>query len=610
MLPFIFTRPAALWALVLCALPALIYWFRRRQKSVVRWGAMRFLAAAQEKVQRKNRLMELLILGLQTLALLCVVLASAGMSLKSEFEAVSDSAVSSNLWILDVSDSMNAQWNGGPETRLDAAKRLIPKGQTMIEVSDWRKVPELPKAPISCVTLLSDCPADPTFTAFLKELKEKTPGAAHHLVSVFSPVQNLWVSRLELTQTPALAEGKQTVKLTVRNDSASSRDAVLVELALEKKDSKNGFLPVQKGEKWLKIAPSSEASAQWEVKFPEAGEFRVTARLKTRDDFPADDSRSVTIQAKEAARFLISESFQPAANVSEAAQTEAAPNLRAALSALFSARCPEVAVEKILRVDSVQDADFSALDLAACDAVFLLNPPFFTEAEAQNLRSYVQNGGALWVFPGNQTKPETFEPLADFLPAVVSGEMKSKEESQSEAENVTPKIPDGPRRVVELFAQNPQSGLEAAPVFQWFSLKPAEDSVVELELSTGEPLLVTRDFGRGRTAISAIPADSRSSAFPLLPVWVPLVDQTLHFLTSAGGLDSTANCLAEESARLGAPVEPASIPLSWEFRTLSPTETGEVTLKKHFLAPLLYTAAALALFLASVLSLGVWRRND
>ncbi|MBQ6108626.1 MAG: BatA domain-containing protein, partial [Thermoguttaceae bacterium] len=66
MLPFIFTRPAALWALALCALPALIYWFRRRQKSVVRWGAMRFLAAAQEKVQRKNRLIEFLILALQT----------------------------------------------------------------------------------------------------------------------------------------------------------------------------------------------------------------------------------------------------------------------------------------------------------------------------------------------------------------------------------------------------------------------------------------------------------------------------------------------------------------------------------------------------------------
>lgn len=598
MLPFIFTRPAALWALVLCALPALIYWFRRRQKSVVRWGAMRFLAAAQEKVQRKNRLMEFLILALQTLAVLCVVLASAGMSLKSEFKAVSDSAAASNLWLLDVSDSMNAQWNGGPETRLDAAKRLIPSGQTVIEVSDWRKVPELPKAPISRVTLVSDCPADPHFAAFLTELEEKTPGAAHRLVSVFSPVQNLWVSRLELTRTPALTEGKQTVELAVSNDSASSRDAVLVELALEKKDSKNGFLPVQKGEKWLKIAPNSEASAQWEVTFPEAGEFRVTARLKTRDDFPADDSRSVTIHAKEAARFLISESFQPAANASEATQTEAAPNLRAALSALFSARCPEVAVEKILRVDSVQDADFSALDLAACDAVFLMNPPFFTEAEAQNLRSYVQNGGALWVFPGNQTKPETFAPLADFLPGVVSGEMKSSAEPQSEAENVTPKIPDGPRRVAELFAQNPQSGLEAAPVFQWFPLQPAGDSVVELALSTGEPLLVLKDFGRGRTAIASIPADSRASALPLLPVWVPLVDQTLHFLTSAGGTDLAT----EESSRLGVPAEPASIPLSWEFRTLSPTETGEATLKKHFLAPLLFVLAAAALFLASILS--------
>lgn len=204
---------------------------------------MRFLAAAQEKVQRKNRLIEFLILALQTLAILCVVLASAGMSLKSEFEEVSDSAAASNLWFLDVSDSMNAAWNGGPENRLDAAKRLIPKGQTVIEVSDWRKVPELPKAPISSVTVVSDCPADPQFAAFLTELAKKSPGAAHRLVSVFSPVQNLWVSRLETTRTPALTEGRQTVELAVRNDFASSRDAVLVELALEKKDSKNAFLP-------------------------------------------------------------------------------------------------------------------------------------------------------------------------------------------------------------------------------------------------------------------------------------------------------------------------------------------------------------------------------
>ncbi|MGN1274352.1 MAG: hypothetical protein ACI4UF_07155 [Thermoguttaceae bacterium] len=56
--------------------------------------------------------------------------------------------------------------------------------------------------------------------------------------------------------------------------------------------------------------------------------------------------------------------------------------------------------------------------------------------------------------------------------------------------------------------------------------------------------------------------------------------------------------------------EPAAIPLSWDFRTLSPTETGEVTLKKHFLVSFLYVVAALALFLASVLSMGVWRENS
>src|SRR5690606_2790601 len=64
-------------AIPLAAAPVGVHLLRRRQRQVVRWGAMQFLTDAVAKGRRFDRVEEWLLLALRTAAILALVLALA-----------------------------------------------------------------------------------------------------------------------------------------------------------------------------------------------------------------------------------------------------------------------------------------------------------------------------------------------------------------------------------------------------------------------------------------------------------------------------------------------------------------------------------------------------
>lgn len=483
-----------------------------------------------------------------------------------------------------------------------------------------------------------------TFQDFLSELKKQTPNAEHRLVSAFQPVPNCSVSRVEFLQTPVLSGMKTPVRVTLRKDSETVTKNQLVELRVRpltppksvssgrsgdtlppEKTEFTAFPPIPPQQKWTELRNTTEVA--FSVEFPRPGLYEAEAVLnlgkteKTKNEaingFSYDDNRKEIISVQNSARFLIAEAWNP--EFSQGRQAGAF-YLQAALEAIYGGMYAEKKGEigNFLRIDVRQDTDFSGWNLAPYDAVFLCGIPVFTQDEAVKMTEYVRNGGALWCFCGSQTSADSFEPLREILPGTAVG----NEEETPEGTVLKPVLTDEKHEITDVFRLHSPSGLENVPIHRWtplaFQVKNSEISenkrMMEhsgiqtvLNLSNGRPFLMLRELpGGGRTALSAVSADVSGSSLPLVPTFVPLVERTLHFLTSApkkqiSGIISE-NCPESESVSLNTSFAASVLRDGWSLQEAETcAKSGEWNVQKSAAAQILWLAAAVFLFIAAFL---------
>ncbi len=113
-----FLSAAFLFALPFVAVPVAIHLYRGRQRDVILWGAMQFLAAAVTKGRRMERLEELLLMALRFAAVAALVLALAQPMVRSSWLGhATDHEV---ILVLDNSLSMSRNVEG--QTAADRLK--------------------------------------------------------------------------------------------------------------------------------------------------------------------------------------------------------------------------------------------------------------------------------------------------------------------------------------------------------------------------------------------------------------------------------------------------------------------------------------------------------
>jgi hypothetical protein len=105
-----FLSAAFLLALPLVLVPIAIHLYRGRQRDVVLWGAMHFLAAAVTKGRRMERLEELLLMFLRLAAVAALVLALAQPMVRSSW--LGNDAERDVILVLDNSLSMSREVDG------------------------------------------------------------------------------------------------------------------------------------------------------------------------------------------------------------------------------------------------------------------------------------------------------------------------------------------------------------------------------------------------------------------------------------------------------------------------------------------------------------------
>jgi hypothetical protein len=226
-------------------------------------------------------------------------------------------------------------------------------------------------------------------------------------------------------------------------------------------------------------------------------------------------------------------------------------------------------------------------DLHRYDAIFLCNVARFGRDEAAVLREYLEGGGGLVFFLGDQVDAESYnqalvdvEPAQRVLPARIGAVVREGEHRLDPLEYR--------HELTRAFRGNPGSGLFTYATLRYVKLAPLDPaaSKTALAFDGGDPAVVEEQIGRGRSMVVATAASSESvdaslfppvawTTLPLAKDFVSLVQEMIAL--SAGTRDQARNVLVGQSiegvlygAAPHAPVDVAAPDGSVERRQVVP----------------------------------------
>ncbi len=259
--------------------------------------------------------------------------------------------------------------------------------------------------------------------------------------------------------------------------------------------------------------------------------------------------------------------------------------LRAALSAGGDETNP-------IEVRSVRVNAFQAVPLEEVRLVVLANVELLPEAAVAKLERFVDGGGSLLVFLGNQVQPAFYNKrLADpslsrggLLPAKISGTVPWGQPGAADPGNTTAAtIGDfsGDHPALGGFSSGETGTLGGITLSAYWKLDPAttRNTHVLMKTDGGDPLLCERNYGRGRVVLFASSCDRDWTNFPVRPAFLPFVYRLVgHLAQSASGQQADSVASRSNFFQTGQPLRQA-VPVGGQasrLRIVKPDRTTGV----------------------------------
>ena len=566
---FGFANPWLLCGLALGAIPIVIHLLSRRAYRETDWAAMRFLLEAARKNSRRMQLEQLILLAVRTLVLLLAALAFA----EPLVEAVSPQARPRTLLhrviVIDASFSMGARTDTG--TRFDRAKKLVRQiagdSQPGDAVSILRIAGHTPPAVVrepafeqdvvlpevdrlqltdepgelaptlaEVVEILADSRAPRTKeVVFLSDFQRLTWGdeasAKSEVSALFHKIadrakivligvgdgrtDNAAVTSLATADPIVLPDRPARLRAAVRNFGTAPLSGVRCELYAD--NYLVAFKPVD-------IPAREEVLVEFPYEFRRSGEHAVEVRLPS-DHLNADNRRWLSVPVTDQIRVLVVNGHQggrPAENASHYVRTVLAPST--ARESWAGATRPKV----------INEADLTAEDLSQFDCVFLCNVALVTRTEADLLQAYTEAGGGLVFALGDRVKPENYNTVLyrddkGVLPALLVNPVGNSRDPVHGGFKFD--VSDLAHPIVAPFRGNPGAGLDRVVTLEYIQARLAAGSPsrVVLKFNSGDPAIVERSVGRGRSVLLTTSADVLWSTWPVHPTFPPIIHETIRF---------------------------------------------------------------------------------
>ncbi len=565
---FLFAGTAAV------AAPIIIHLLNRRRFKRIDWAAMDFLLEAQRLNRRRVKLEELILLLLRCLAMILIGLMIARPSLDINVSGILKSGQTERVIVLD--DSLSMATVGKSGSSIDKASEILQKGikslsninsQDIISVvrtTDPNKFSPngLPLTESSIGELLDEFKGlevtdsrgelhsalsaveksfDSDKTNFNKVVYVLTDlrrmdwesstksgsdkGIVQTLQSIADKAAGCYVVDLgaEVENNLLIEEVKPLDKVLV-NGVAADFEVLVRNLGKSGVDDVNvsfsvrGSLPIKS--KIPQIQAGGVGVATFSYTFTDPGKELFSAPVeislddelsKNQDALIEDNTRYFPARVANGIRVLIvdgdpsgifgkSESFY--------------------LSKALSPGGPAISGVDVTVLD---DTDFDSSNLSEYEVIFVANLYRITEARAEGLHEWVQNGGGLVLLLGDQIDEDVYNDvlykngtgLLPFKLSTVGGD-----EKEEKWVYIKPEKENHP--LFRFFEGDNRQLLDQVKVFRWWNseLEENEDSVsppnviASLTSDDNSPAIVERQTGKGRVLAITTPLDNDWNNFP------------------------------------------------------------------------------------------------
>lgn len=586
---FSFLNPWLLFGLLGIGVPILIHLLSRKSAHVVEWGAMQFLELGK-RTKRRYRMEHLLLLLLRMILVILLVLALArpwgtGLAL---WEGSQRSARDVVI-ILDCSFSMDQRTQ--PVTPFNQARLWINNFLKQHQPGDhyfiysahdlphpllpeWVSQPEkiseqlpqlksasgssnLPEAILAGLQKLNTAPQPNRELIVLTD---------QHAASWQLENELLW-ERIKLHQQQ-VPQPPRIWKVNLLDEATSNKtpfpNAALAPLQLSKQTTLQGApvriqttatlweatepvtrrvifkingQPLQEQAKEVTLTPGKPLPLDFEYQFSEPGTHLISVEWES-DLYPGDDLVSAVVSVQDRLELLL---------------VEGTPNIDPTLQETYflkTALSPSTDTEQsasMIHTTLIESRFLQEQELDKYNLVCLANVAELTKPATEQIRHYVEQGGALLILLGDLVDPEAYHRTL-FSPdiGVVQAELNHQQTDRSpQFGGIHIDNPSLNEPWLKQFQTEAGGGLTSARFDRWWVGKWQSDQQsptdnylpawpqVNIQLETGDPWMLTAPWGLGQVTILTSPLDTAWSNLPSKPDYVPFIYELILNLTQA-----------------------------------------------------------------------------
>lgn len=533
----VFLAPLLLFGLLAALIPIAIHLIRRERPPKVVFGSIRFLKNTPKKLILFQHIQQWVLLLLRALLISLLVFAFARPLLNQSLAKLLEADPQSSVLVVDSTLSM--RYPGVFDEAMDAARefleRLGPGDEAAIVVLDERATVLIDFTDErAALRRALDTLTEPSFgSTNLRSglvLADEMLAAASFenrsitLISDFQitaadDLEGGWKLARGVAYTPVDVGVEATQNITVVDVRVPSTllEGMQPTPVLARIRS-TGTLPIERTQATLlvegeivervevELTDVSEKVVEFAYALTGIGEQGIEIRVQG-DDFVDDNSRFAAVTIEPKVNVLVvngeasSDWFDDEAHWFELASG-------GGVAGPFSVTST---VPNRLTSELIQDAE----------VVVLLNVGELGLQQTRELADFVRSGGGLLVAPGDQAADS-----GDALDSLLPGRLVGSQRLRTGDYRV---IADFDRRH-PLFTGLP---VEWSTRFQrvW-TLAPKEDATTLMRFDDATPALLEARVGEGRVLLTAMPLDSEWGDFPLQPLYLPFVHETLDYLAA------------------------------------------------------------------------------
>ncbi|MCA9038746.1 MAG: BatA domain-containing protein [Planctomycetaceae bacterium] len=569
-----------LWALPLVAVPVILHLLRRRQREIVPWGAMQFLAPEIIHQRKMKRIDELLLMILRTLAIAGIILAMAQPmisgslfgfgSVQEEVVLVIDVSLSTDLATKEqslfdelreaVREELEELENGTQVRLLLAGERPEWMYPTALELSadsrarineDLNQLePTLASAQLGSALLLA-LESKPDQNIYLRRIELFTDGFAEGWEADSSSLWQKIRKQQEQASVPTSIKvwtpNKQT-EVAHTNISIEEIRSLRTHVALDELITftavvrNRGNQPVQNisldwsangtdigSSSISNIEPGETAEVDFDYATTEQGIVRIECKTPLNDELRLDNRSERLLSVVERIPLLIVsrvENLHPPKG-----------DVRLVLSALGQSQLAReinhwksVFVPKVISWEELEGENLDTFD-----CLLLTEVPNVSESAIQNLTRFVRNGGGLWIIPGPGTNFDSFNASfhrggAGLAPLPLSG-LRSESPTEQPYDVLIP--PERSHPALNIIGDLERLDIHEVRLTEYIRQSAPDNfpgNRIWLQTASGDPLVVENYLGRGRVIVQSIPLNLDWSNLPICRLYVAMVQEWLLYL--------------------------------------------------------------------------------